>query len=105
MKQEAIGSVQTQRGETMRLIDANELKTAFPCGESVRTESVRATIDHMPTVDAEPVRHGHWDDMGDFEQCSVCHGTHLKVYQTCYGKMTWVNMSYCPNCGAKMDEK
>ena len=39
----------------MRLIDADELKTAFPCGESVRTESVRATIDHMATVDAEPV--------------------------------------------------
>jgi hypothetical protein len=38
-----------------RLIDAEELKTAFPCGESVRTESVRATIDHMPTVDAIPV--------------------------------------------------
>lgn len=38
-----------------RLIDADELKTAFPCGESVRTESVRATIDHMPTVDAVEV--------------------------------------------------
>ena len=33
-----------------RLIDADELKTAFPCGESVRTECVRATIDHTPTV-------------------------------------------------------
>lgn len=30
----------------MRLIDADELITAFPCGESVRTESVRATINH-----------------------------------------------------------
>ena len=38
-----------------RLIDADELKTAFPCGETVRTESVRATIDHAPTVDAVPV--------------------------------------------------
>ena len=61
-------------------------------------------IECLPTVDAESVRHGHWDDMGDFEQCSVCHGTHLKVYQTCYGKMTWVNMSYCPHCGAKMED-
>ena len=33
-----------------RMIDADELKTAFPCGESVRTECVRATIDHAPTV-------------------------------------------------------
>lgn len=35
----------------MRLIDADELITAFPCGESVRTESVRATINHMPTIE------------------------------------------------------
>ena len=35
----------------MRLIDADELITAFPCGESVRTESVRATINHLPTIE------------------------------------------------------
>ena len=34
----------------MRLIDADEIKTAFPCGEYVRTESVRATIDHTPSA-------------------------------------------------------
>ena len=33
-----------------RLGDLDELKTAFPCGESIRTESVRATIDYMPTI-------------------------------------------------------
>ena len=33
-----------------KLIDADELKTAFPCGESVRTECVRATIDYAPTI-------------------------------------------------------
>lgn len=41
------------------------------------------------TVDAEPVRHGHWEEF----HCSVC------------GKMGWDNEDkYCPNCGAKMDE-
>lgn len=39
----------------MRLIDGDELKTAFPCGETVRTECIRATIDHMPTVEAIPI--------------------------------------------------
>ena len=39
----------------MRIIDADELKTAFPIGEYVRTECVRATIDHMKTIDAIPV--------------------------------------------------
>lgn len=52
----------------------------------------------------EDVRHGHWVDMGDFESCSVCNGTHLKEYQTYYGKCLWVKSDYCPHCGAKMDE-
>jgi hypothetical protein len=33
-----------------RLIDADVLKTSFPCGESVRTECVRATIDYAPII-------------------------------------------------------
>lgn len=41
-----------------RLIDANELLTAFPCGETVRTECVRATIGHMPTIEERKV--GTW---------------------------------------------
>ena len=41
----------------MRLIDADELKTAFPtCDNSkpVLVASVRATINHMPTIEPEP---------------------------------------------------
>lgn len=33
-----------------RLKDVDRIKTAFPCGEYVRTESVRATIDHEDTI-------------------------------------------------------
>lgn len=82
-----------------RLVDADELKTAFPCGESVRTESVRATIDHMATVDAESVRHGRWEGKPiagySTVRCSECGD----VFMENSGK--W---NYCPNCGAKMDE-
>lgn len=59
------------------------------------------TAKKMPTVDAEPVRHGHWinhfDDLFPEDssvECSVCH-----EYE---GIMA--NDNYCPNCGAKMDE-
>lgn len=45
---------------------------------------------------------GEWIDMGDFEQCSVCKGTHLKEFQSYYGKTTWVKTPYCPSCGARM---
>ena len=39
----------------IRMIDATELKTAFPIGEYVRTECVQATIDHMQTIEAIPI--------------------------------------------------
>ena len=45
---------------------------------------------------------GEWIDMGDFEQCSVCKGTHLKEFQSYYGKTTWIKTPYCPHCGADM---
>lgn len=47
-----------------RLIDANELKTAFPCGESVRTECVRATIDYAPTI-IEADKESEGEERGD----------------------------------------
>ena len=48
---------------------------------------------------------GEWIDMGDFEQCSVCKGTHLKEVQTYYGKATWIKTNFCPNCGSDNRER
>lgn len=56
-----------------------------------------------PTIHPEPPKIGKWIDMGDFEQCSVCTGTHLKEFQTYYGKAIWIKTPYCPNCGTKME--
>ena len=53
-------------------------------------------IDDAPTVDAEPVRHGHWINTGFLTaKCSECDA---EVHELEYG-------NYCPNCGAKMDEE
>lgn len=60
-----------------------------------------AWLNDAPSIDIEPKR-GEWIDMGDFEQCSVCKGTHLKEFQSYYGKTTWIKTPYCPNCGADM---
>lgn len=64
---------------------------------------VECNIDMMPTIEAEPIKHGRWivlhgvlagDDIyGDMGECSNC-GLHLRNYE-------W---NYCPNCGARMDE-
>lgn len=85
----------------MRLIDAdfvidtvNEFK-----GKNRKTDLgiklVEAIVSNAPTVDAEPIRHGHWVEVSPQEcyKCSVCSLTN-----------DWEDI-YCPNCGAKMDAK
>lgn len=67
-------------------------------------------IDEMPTIEAEPIKHGKWE--GYIR--SVFHGTDedgnpiyrdVTVWQCqrCSRK-TVIKENYCPNCGAKMEE-
>jgi len=94
-------------GVNMRLIDADEIiketwgvviKDMFHMDETVEVIS-RKDIDNAPTIDAEPVRHGHWifnpkdaiEMMFTLPKCSEC------------GAESPNGGNYCPNCGAKMD--
>ena len=55
----------------------------------------------MPTADVAPVRHGRWEEAsdGDGIVCPFCRTDFCTIiYDTEY-------FNYCPNCGAKMDEK
>lgn len=110
----------------MRLIDADALlevlndknvTTFSALIEEQRTVAfyvyckVVDAIEKMPTIEAEPVRHGHWnawtathwtkkyDDNGDpiykehtYYQCSECR------------RRTVIKSAYCPACGCRMDE-
>ena len=58
-------------------------------------------VELLPTVDAAPVRHGHWkeDPSGyGFWICSACGF----VSEASAADMLY---KFCPNCGAKMDGK
>lgn len=56
-----------------------------------------AIIKNAPTIEAEPVKHGHWvDDFCSFV-CSVCGGRISDSTLDDYSEPR-----YCPNCGAKM---
>ena len=83
--------------------DRIEDKVAYDLGCAVRE-----LLDEQPTVDAEPVRHGHWDNKiidarydvpHTVARCSNCKGK-IWVYVEYYV----VKYPYCPMCGAKMDE-
>lgn len=106
----------------MRLIDADKLAD-YICDACGDTECDRSKNAHCverdfavkvakdaPTIEAEPVRHGHWEkseeEPGDF--CSICgretHDRHdefsefngMKVIALCLPR-------YCGYCGARMD--
>ena len=59
-------------------------------------------LTRMPTVYAEPVRHGHWKVWFENEEirqvkCSEC--------RMMFTLDKGIDGNYCPNCGAKMDEE
>ena len=64
-------------------------------------------IQKMPTIEAEPVKHGHWIVHKPFEngkdncnECIECSECNIWFGHDCYSKT-----NYCPNCGAKMDDE
>lgn len=60
----------------------------------------------VPTIDAEPVRHGHWvkhPAYDDFDICTSC-GTGCRRRIVDDGWTTEYGYIRCPHCGAKMDE-
>ncbi len=59
--------------------------------------SVKFDIESFPAADVAPVRHGHWN-AGYFHDrvCSCCLHPDNDINDYAH--------SYCPNCGAKMDE-
>ena len=71
--------------------------------EFVMALDVIDLVKEMPTIDAEPVKHGKWiykGVRGRFPacECSVC-GNVENADWAVLGD----NVNYCPNCGAKMD--
>lgn len=97
-----------EREEKMRLIDADkmceDLATIDPQYETMIDWCIRV-VNAQPTVDAEPIRHGHWVDVGSevARVCSCCHEDVL--YAVMYNlKGKEISLKYCPNCGAKMEK-
>ena len=89
----------------MRLIDADAISY---CNYDLDNyHSFRAVEDEeiaeMPTIEAEPVRHGRWinnlEEAWQAFNCSICGES---TDDTCMGKP---RANYCPNCGAKMDKE
>lgn len=89
----------------MRLVDADEVKKyLYEHLDDLHMIAAQNAIDEMPTIDAQPVKHGIFVfEKGDYRntvdgyRCTSCGETyHTKVpYFSEY--------KFCPKCGAKMD--
>jgi hypothetical protein len=100
----------------MRLIDADKLEKQLDNEKWMdnydRDFIVDVALDEAPTVDAVPVVRGEWKRGREFPTyprvpfigtacyCSNCEGE--AYWDTDYGQQLF---SYCPNCGAKMEDK
>lgn len=92
----------------MRLIDSDALLELYADTEQINfavynvpVPIVRQNILDMPTIEAEPVRHGRWihTDLAAHwhgkDECSEC-TYHEK------DRSDLSHLNYCPNCGCKM---
>lgn len=88
----------------MRLIDADKLKEDMTKRQIEKRDlnaSFFAVINEQPTVEAEPVRHGHWE----YVDAPVFGNPYGSYKCDCCGNSMAHKTNYCPNCGAKMDEE
>ena len=91
----------------MRLIDADraleivlDQGIAHPNAYHL-TNYATLILREAPTIEAEPVRHGYWENANGrpktyIRKCSVCSKEAYFCGRGCSYK-------YCPNCGEKMD--
>lgn len=60
-------------------------------------DAILNIIDDAPTIEAEPIRHGHWtiikNAYGEVEGF---------IHEDC-GRTSMSKDAYCPRCGAKME--
>lgn len=99
----------------MRLIDADALKEYMGCADAVKhgnkTEEqlhnsystimmyeVADYIDDMPTIEADPVRHGRWVNPHMNKYGHPCHHC-----SECDFLASQKDRNFCPHCGARMD--
>ena len=96
-------------GKKIRLVDTqdvfNVLSDYYHHSTHVQHLALQEALNKVPTVDAEPVRHGKWIYGNEFHwytascnRCGYKRTTDIKA-------ANWNAWKYCPNCGARMDKE
>lgn len=95
--------------ERRKGVKGGKVRTLYEIGEApcraCGTMDAMDEIDNASTIEAEPVRHGHWIEKDGFDgdtyyDCSACGHSWVTIEGTPQDN----EMNYCPYCGAHMDE-
>lgn len=77
--------------------------------ENYTSDEIEAVISGLPAADVAPVRHGKWKPV-KYNACCSCgksYGTYHFLCSACnhiaYSQP--YRLTYCPNCGARMDKE
>jgi len=82
-------------------IEVWDCKGCLPYGETQHNVMAVDDLQYLPTIEAEPVRHGRWIDKGEYAVCTECGGRSGTQYD---GVEPIALMArFCQNCGARMD--
>lgn len=81
---------------------ADELRQKGQKTDALLLEALAAVVNFCPTLDVEPIKHGHWvQEYDDGWRCSVC----SSLWTFLVDRPEENGADYCPVCGAKMDEE
>ena len=80
--------------------DIDEVETLnLACKRHIRM------IKQLPTIDTEPVRHGHWINDNGIYKCTACNNlcTIAGWSSSVPEEQMYKVFKFCPDCGAKME--
>lgn len=103
----------------MKYIDIDKVRDDFintvyeECSvdkDNNRANRIIDAFDDLPTIDAEPVRHGEWIESrspnGTLQcECSICGDSALSQDNAWGDPIEYYKTDFCPNCGAKMTKE
>ena len=95
--------------EREALIDLIAERNRNTCNGKLSCLQMKRMVESVPAADVAPVRHGKWKPVKYNAHCScgksygtyhfLCSACNHIAYSQPYG------LTYCPNCGAKMDKE
>lgn len=88
--------------DDVRLIDANALRKDIHTSYS-DDFGILEHIDNAPTIEAQPVKRGHWIRKDIFYVCSECGIELIDDWFEQIAIFPDGYMPFCPNCTAKME--